>query len=252
MKSLGRMKTGVLLLLLGAVAPGFAQQDRGEEKARHPKDQQQPLREKPQPGPMRQAQPSHAEGQPGRQPASPRERPMQPRPQPGRGQQEQPRPQPARVQQEQQRQQQARAQQVQPRQQQAKPYSQREQRGHAVEQRGIWQERRARDWRSEHRNWEQRGGYTGYRIPENRYRGHFGPRRIFRLRSYPLIVFGGYPRFQYGGFWFSVLDPWPEYWSENWYDSDDVYIDYSGDGYYLYNRRHPLDRIAISVSIQMN
>jgi hypothetical protein len=25
-----------------------------------------------------------------------------------------------------------------------------------------------------------------------------------------------------------------------------VYVDYSGDGYYLYNRRYPSDRIAIS------
>jgi hypothetical protein len=25
-----------------------------------------------------------------------------------------------------------------------------------------------------------------------------------------------------------------------------MYVDYSGDGYYLYNRRHPGDRIAIS------
>ena len=39
---------------------------------------------------------------------------------------------------------------------------------------------------------------------------------------------GGYPRFQYGGLSFSVVDPWPEYWSDNWYDNDDMYIDYSG------------------------
>ena len=44
---------------------------------------------------------------------------------------------------------------------------------------------------------------------------------------------GGYPRFQYGGYWFSLVDLWPEYWSNNWYDNDDVYIDYAGDGYYL-------------------
>jgi hypothetical protein len=43
-----------------------------------------------------------------------------------------------------------------------------------------------------------------------------------------------------------MVDPWPEYWSNNWYDNDDVYIDYSGDGYYLYNRRYPRDRIAVS------
>jgi hypothetical protein len=57
---------------------------------------------------------------------------------------------------------------------------------------------------------------------------------------------GGHRRFQYGGFWFGLVDPWPEYWSDGWYDDDDVYVDYYGDGYYLYNRRYPGDRIAIS------
>jgi len=62
-------------------------------------------------------------------------------------------------------------------------------------------------------------------------------------------VVGGYPRFQYGGFRFDVVDPWPEYWSDDWYDNDDVYVDYAGDGYYLYNRRYPGDRIAITVNL---
>ncbi len=57
---------------------------------------------------------------------------------------------------------------------------------------------------------------------------------------------GGHRRFQYGGYWFALVDPWPEYWSSDWYSSDDVYLDYYGDGYYLYNRRYPGDRIAIS------
>ena len=62
------------------------------------------------------------------------------------------------------------------------------------------------------------------------------------------MLFGGYPRFQYNGYWFSLLDPWPEYWSDDWYDNDDVYIDYYNDGYYLFNRRHPGVGIAVSVS----
>ncbi|MBZ5521811.1 MAG: hypothetical protein LAP21_06180 [Acidobacteriia bacterium] len=60
---------------------------------------------------------------------------------------------------------------------------------------------------------------------------------------------GGYPRFQYGGFWFSVVDPCPEYWSRTWYETDDVYVDYVNDGYYMYNRRHPGVAIAINVSL---
>jgi hypothetical protein len=61
-----------------------------------------------------------------------------------------------------------------------------------------------------------------------------------------VVFVGGHRRFQYGGYWFGFVDPWPEYWSDSWYDDDDVYVDYYGDGYYLYNRRYPGDRIAIT------
>jgi hypothetical protein len=65
--------------------------------------------------------------------------------------------------------------------------------------------------------------------------------------SYPILMIEGFPRFEFGGFWFSVMDPWPEYWSDDWYSRDDVYIEDSGGGYYLRNRRHPGDRISITV-----
>jgi len=131
--------------------------------------------------------------------------------------------------------------------QQAHVQSQQEQHRQQSEQQGAWQERRAHNWQSEHRSWQQRGGYDGYRIPDDRYNGYFGPSHSFRIYSYPVLMVGGYPRFQYGGYWFGLADPWPEYWSNDWYDNDDVYVDYSGDGYYLYNRRYPSDRIAINV-----
>jgi hypothetical protein len=70
------------------------------------------------------------------------------------------------------------------------------------------------------------------------------------MSSHPLVVVDGYPRFHYSGFWFSVLDPWPEYWADTWYGDDDVYIQYSLDGYYLYNRRFPQDRIAVTVLME--
>jgi hypothetical protein len=113
----------------------------------------------------------------------------------------------------------------------------------------VWQQHRARNWQSEHRDWQQRGGYNGYRIPDNRYRGSFGSNHWFRIHRYPMELYGGYPRFRYGGFWFGFMDPWPEYWSDDWYDNDDVYIVYSEDGYYLYNRRYPRDRISITVYV---
>lgn len=112
----------------------------------------------------------------------------------------------------------------------------------------VWEDHRAKHWEHEHRTWHDRGGYRGYRIPDDRFRAHFGRGHWFRVHSAPVIVVGGYPRFQYGGYWFSVVDPWPEYWSRAWYETDDVYVDYAGDGYYMYNRRHPGVAIAVDVS----
>lgn len=115
--------------------------------------------------------------------------------------------------------------------------------------REAWEGHRAQHWEHEHRNWHERGGYRGYRIPESRFRAHFGRGHWFRVHTVPVVVVGGYPRFQYGGFWFSMVDPWPEYWSHTWYETDDVYVDYVNDGYYMYNRRHPGVAIAINVSL---
>jgi hypothetical protein len=64
----------------------------------------------------------------------------------------------------------------------------------------------------------------------------------------PYLVVGLYPRFQYGGYWFELVDPYPEYWGDDWYYDDDVYVDYVDDGYYLFNRRYP-SRAGIAIRI---
>ena len=115
-----------------------------------------------------------------------------------------------------------------------------------AKEQAAWQGSRAKNWKSDHRTWQQRGGYSGYRVPDARFRADYGESHGFRIYNLPVRFVGGQQRFQYGGFWFGLVDPWPEYWSSNWYDDDDVYVDYYGDGYYLYNRRYPSDRIAIS------
>lgn len=115
--------------------------------------------------------------------------------------------------------------------------------------REVWEGHRAHHWEHEHHSWRERGGYRGYRIPENRFRAHFGRGHWFRVHSVPVVIVAGHPRFQYGGFWFSMVDPWPEYWAPTWYETDDVYVDYVNDGYYMYNRRHPGVAIAINVSL---
>ena len=60
-------------------------------------------------------------------------------------------------------------------------------------------------------------------------------------------MYMGYPRFAYGGYSFMIVDPWPYDWAANWYDSDDVYVEYNDGGYYMYNRGQPGVRISINI-----
>jgi hypothetical protein len=46
-----------------------------------------------------------------------------------------------------------------------------------------------------------------------------------------------------------MVDPWPGYWANDWYDTDDVYVNYVDNGYYLYNRRYPGPGIAINITL---
>lgn len=78
-------------------------------------------------------------------------------------------------------------------------------------------------------------------IPDDRFRSNFGRGHEFRIGS-PRLV-GGYSRFQYGGYWFGFVQPWPV----DWYYTDDVYVDYIDGGYYLCNPSYPGTRISINV-----
>ncbi|MBP7619102.1 MAG: hypothetical protein KA743_11335 [Geothrix sp.] len=235
MLSIGLINLGILPLLLEAMTPAYAQHDQREQDSR--RQAQEAKAKQPRPSrPERPEQPQR-EARPQREPRPERAPPrkLQDRPEPradrpptpgGRAEQGQrlpaegprPRPHP-----------------------QQRPESQHQ---------SAWPSRRARDWKAEHRTWQDRGGYRGYRIPDHRFHGSFGPSHGFRMSRFPLIVIGGFPRFQFNGFWFSVMDPWPEYWSETWYGDDDLYIEYWDGGYYLLNRRHAMDRIAITVMVR--
>jgi hypothetical protein len=68
-------------------------------------------------------------------------------------------------------------------------------------------------------------------------------------RLVPVTVVGGYPRFQYQGFWFTVVDPWPATWGDGWYYQDNVYIAYTDGGYYLVNPSYPGVELAVNVSM---
>jgi len=79
------------------------------------------------------------------------------------------------------------------------------------------------------------------RIPDDKFRAHFGRQHTLVINR-PTIV-EGQPRFQYGGYWFSIVDAWPVGWAY----TDDCYIDYIDGEYFLFDLRHPGVRVAIVV-----
>jgi hypothetical protein len=81
----------------------------------------------------------------------------------------------------------------------------------------------------------------GGRIPDDKFRSHFGRQHTLVIRR-PTVV-EGQPRFQYGGYWFTIVDPWPAGWAY----TDDCYIDDIDGEYFLFDLLHPGVRVAIVV-----
>ncbi|MGA9498493.1 MAG: hypothetical protein WA718_08210 [Terriglobales bacterium] len=86
-------------------------------------------------------------------------------------------------------------------------------------------------------NGNQRGGH----IPDDKFRSSFGRQHKFKVQR-PTVV-QGQPTFQYGGYSFEMVDPWPTDWAY----TDDCYIDYIDGEYFLFDLAHPGVRLAIVV-----
>jgi hypothetical protein len=79
-------------------------------------------------------------------------------------------------------------------------------------------------------------------IPDDKFRTKFGREHTVVIRQ-PVIV-EGRPRFQFSGYWFDIVDPWPA----EWLYTDDCYVDSIDGEYFLFNVRHPGVRIALFVT----
>jgi len=79
------------------------------------------------------------------------------------------------------------------------------------------------------------------RIPDDRYKANFGREHTFRVSE------GDYRnhRFQYGGYWFGFVDPWPS----NWLYTENLYVIEMNGAYYLCNPAYPGVNVAISVNL---
>ena len=82
-----------------------------------------------------------------------------------------------------------------------------------MQERTIFQQRRASNWGADHRDWRSRGGYAGFRIPDASFVLYFERAHYFHMWGLPMVYVGGYPEFQYQGYWFELLDPVPPDWA---------------------------------------
>jgi primosomal protein N' len=237
MKPIGVMSTAALFLLLGIAAPANGRQEKPKEEAKPQKQEQQAKPEKQQPQAKAPKQEQQAKA-------------------PKQEQQAKPEKQQQQAQAPKQQQQHAS-----PEKQQQQAKSQQPQNGNSAKQpqHSDSQQQQAHQQQAGNSHAPQRtqqamatqrsqpalrlSARGSGRIPDDRFHANFGRGHDFHMGN-PVLV-GGYSRFQYGGFWFGFVQPWPA----GWYYTDDVYIDYVDGGYYMYNPYYPGARFSISVVI---
>jgi len=245
MKTLGFISATAVLLLLGATVPAFAQEEHHEQEAKPAQHEEQakPAKQEEQAKPAKQQE----QAKPAKQEQQAKTEKQQPAAKPAK-QQEQAKPAKQEEQAKTEKQQpaakpakqekQAAPAEHQSQTQQAKQQENNKGGGQQHAQRTPAEEQRQRSVPALRLSARGEG-----RIPDERFHSNFGREHEFRIGS-PTLV-GGYSRFQYGGFWFGFVQPWPV----AWYYTDDVYVDYIDGGYYLINPYYPEERVSISVVI---
>ena len=242
MKVLGIISTATLFVLLGAAIPALAQDDHKEaakpaqhEQQAKPAKQEQakPAKSEEQAKPARQEQAKSANQEPKEQTKSAKQEPQGKPAQQAKPVKQQQKAKPE------QRQEQAKATKPATENKPVKQTADRD-RGNAAGQQHV--QRTAADEQRQRAQPALRLSARGNsRIPDDRFRSNFGRGHEFHMGN-PQIV-DGYSRFQYGGYWFGFVQPWPV----GWYYTDDVYVDYINGEYYLCNPSYPGDQVAISV-----
>ena len=229
MKSIKVMSTTALFLFIGIAAPVNARQEKPKEESK-PAKQEQPAKPEKQQSQSPKQQPQHQQQA---------QAPKQEQPQ-HQKQAQAPKQQPQHQQQAGRQQQQQNSSPKQQRNANGQQQQARHQQGGNAHPPERTQQARETQRSQPALRLSVRG--SG-RIPDERFRSDFGREHNFRMGN-PVLV-GGYSRFQYGGFWFGFVQPWPA----DWYYTDDVYIDYVDGDYYMYNPYYPGTRFSISVVI---
>jgi outer membrane biosynthesis protein TonB len=210
MKLLAAIGTTGLFLLFGTTAAAYAPQDRPEQQDEKAKPEKQDEKAKPEKQ-NEKAQPAKQDEK--AKPAKQEEKAAKPEAKQSKPEErDKPAKQDAR---------------------QTKP----EQQDKPAKQDGQQQEKQSAQ--QSPRDAENRAGGGHGRITDQHYSASFGSEHHFRVNR------GDYDnrRFEYGGYSFGFIDPWPS----AWYYSDDVYVVYDNGGYYMYDAVHPGIRISVSI-----
>jgi len=121
----------------------------------------------------------------------------------------------------------------------AKPAKQTQQAQHQEQAKPVKQAQQPQHQQQASRGPQTPAGHGS--IPEAKFRASFGSGHTFHVNRSQFA--NGSGRFQYGGFWFNVLNPWPA----GWLYTDSVYVDYLNGGYFLCDPVHPGVYISISI-----
>ena len=125
---------------------------------------------------------------------------------------------------------------------QAKPEQAKPEQQHAQQQKQAKPEQQQQQHAQQQKQpVQQANARGGGRIPEDRYRANFGREHTFHVSQ---ADYRGH-RFQYGGYWFGFVDPWPS----NWLYTQNVYVVDMNGVYYLCNPMYPGVNIALSFTL---
>ncbi len=232
MKQIGVISTAVLSLVLGAVVPVYAlQEQHGQEEPKARPEEQKAQPEKPA---KQEQKAAPKQEKPEQQQKAARQEKPAPKPEKQAGQEK-----PAPQQEKSAQQEKPSAQRQNNNNKQAEKNAQQQDKNAKQEQNNAQQHQQQAKSEQQTQHADNHGGG---RIPEDRYRAHFGQQHTFRVSQ---ADYSRNRRFQYGGYWFGFVDPWPS----NWLYTQNVYVIDIDGVYYLCNPMYPGVNIALNVTL---
>ncbi len=122
--------------------------------------------------------------------------------------------------------------------QEEKPAAQQEKNNKPEEKNAKQEEKNAKPAEKNAQPEQRAAGNGGGRIPADRFKANFGEQHSFRVSQSDY----NNHRFQYGGYWFGFVDPWPS----NWLYTQNVYVIEINGVYYLCNASFPGVNLVLS------